>query len=216
MTSSSLQDVFKGKTTLKSTHFLSVIMSSKGKGKRKGTAPDSEGALRCSGTKDGDNTITAVLKQPDNSSNVSKSKVKHFVDFGAVLKSADEQLLPASQSASAAQNRCTSNIFHSLQSAPGQTVELVHCSGDKTFAHIPKILRQQIFKGEYINLALLLKGGMELKEFCSGGSLKLNTDGGIEMKANVCKEKTGSVEKWTDAFFYFCIYMFDCIFGQGS
>ena len=86
---------------------------------------------------------------------------------------------------------------------PVQNVESVRCSGDEIFANAPKTLRQQICKGEYINLALLFKGGMELKDFCSGGSLKLNTDGGIEMKAKVCKDKIGSVEKWADAILIF-------------
>ena len=182
-------------------------MSGKGKGKRRGTARDSGGAKRRSGTKEGDNAVAAVSDQPDHSGNASNSKVKDVVDFEAVLISADMQLPPASQSVSAAQNQGTedvlANVFHSLKSAPGQNVESVRCSGDEIFAHVPKTLRQQICKGEYINLALLLKGGMELKDFCSGGSLKLNTDGGIEMKAKVCKDKIGSVEKWTDAFLIF-------------
>ena len=51
-----------------------------------------------------------------------------------------------------------------------------------------------------MNLALLLKGGMELEDFCNGGALQLNSEGGIEMKTKICKEKIQSVEKWTDAF----------------
>ena len=164
-------------------------MSGKGKGKRRGTARDSGGAKRRSGTKDGDNTVAAVSDQPNHSGNASNSKVKDVVDFEAVLKSADVQLPTASQSVSAAPNQGTqdvlANVYHSLQSAPSQNVESVRCSGDEIFAHIPKTLRQQICNGEYINLALLLKGGMELKDFCSGGSLKLNTDGGIEMSKSL-------------------------------
>ena len=182
-------------------------MSGKVEWKRRGTVRDSGGANRCSGTKEGDNTVASVSDQPDHSGNASNSKVKDTVGFEVVLKSTDVQLPPASQSVSAAQNQGTqdvlANVFHSLQSAPGQNVESVRCSGDEIFARVPETLRQQICKGEYINLALLLKGGMELKDFCSGGSLKLNTDGGIEMKAKICKDKIGSVEKWTDAFLIF-------------
>ena len=166
-------------------------MSGKGKGKRRGTARDSGGAKRRSGTKEGDNTVIAVSDQQDHSGNASNSKVKDVVDFEAVLKSTDMQLPPALQSISAAQNQGTqdvlANVFHSLKSAPGQNVESVRCNGDEIFAHVPKTLRQQICKWEYINLALLLKGGIELKDFCSGGSLKLNTDGGIEMKQKFAK-----------------------------
>ena len=151
-------------------------MSDKGKGKRRGTARDSGGAKRRSGTKKGDNTVAAVSDQPGHSGNASNSKVKDVVDFEAVLKFTDMHMPPASQSVSAAHNQGTqdvlANVFHSLKSAQGQNVESVRCSGDELFAHVPKTLRHQICKGEYINLALLLKGGMELKDFCSGGSLK--------------------------------------------
>lgn len=89
-----------------------------------------------------------------------------------------------------------------------RNVEALRCSSDDIFIHVPQSLRQQIGRGEYINLALLLKGGMELAEFCSGGSMKVSTDGSIEMKSKICKEKIPSIEKWTDAFLiYASIYI---------
>lgn len=85
-------------------------------------------------------------------------------------------------------------------SVQGQGINPLRCGNDSVFVHVPKSLQQQICKEEYINLALLLKGDMELKAFCSRGALKLNSEGRIEMKSKVCKEKIQSIEKWTDAF----------------
>ena len=73
--------------------FKHIIMSAKGKGKRRGTARDSGGAKRRSGTKEGDNTVAAVSDQPNHSGNASNSKVKDVVDFAAVLKSTDVSCL---------------------------------------------------------------------------------------------------------------------------
>ncbi|MEW8547292.1 MAG: hypothetical protein AB2693_27610 [Candidatus Thiodiazotropha sp.] len=105
------------------------------------------------------------------------------------------------------QPSCSNNSESNLS---GQELGInpLRCGNDSIFLHVPKSLQQQICKGEYINLALLLKGGMELKEFCSGGALKLNSEGGIEMKPKVCKEKIQSIEKWTDAFLiYASVYL---------
>ncbi|MCG8077788.1 MAG: hypothetical protein JAY75_16325 [Candidatus Thiodiazotropha taylori] len=123
------------------------------------------------------------------------------MDFEAILRASDVTLPAVSRSEttatlSTAQN-AVSETLSTLQPVSGQNIESLRCTGDEIFAHVPKSLRQQISKGEYINLALLLKGGMELKEFCSGGSLKLNAEGGIEMKAKVCRDKITSIEKWT-------------------
>ena len=87
-----------------------------------------------------------------------------------------------------------------IPSVLGQSFEQHGCSGDEIFVHVPSSLRQQICNGEYINLALLLKGGMELQDFCEGGSLKLTSNGDIEMRAKVCKDKVPSIDKWTDVF----------------
>ena len=78
-----------------------------------------------------------MLDQLDHSGNASNSKVKDVVDFEAVLKSTDVQLPPTSQSVSEAQNQGTQdvlpNVFHSLQSAPGQNVESVRWKFLHTF-----------------------------------------------------------------------------------
>ena len=158
-----------------------------------------------------DNDMEAALSAADKAGNTARN----FVDFEQMLQASglnlssksQETLVLASQGTNQPSN-LIAQAFQSFLSAPGQNVEPLRCSGDEIFAHVPESLRKQILTGEYINLALLLKGGIELNEFCSGGSFKLSSDGGLEMKAIVCKEKIPSVQKWTDAFLiYASIYL---------
>ena len=184
-------------------------MSSKGRGKRRGTPRKAPPAKKAN-TQPED--LDQRLTDSDNSGMGEKGQI---VDFENILRSNINLLTgpqdnPASQdnTTSVANQNILSNAFKLFQSAPGQDVEQMRCTGDEIFAHVPQSLRQQICRDEYINLALLLKGGMELKEFCSGGSFKLSAEGGLEMKTKVCKEKIQSVEKWTDAFLiYASIYL---------
>ena len=95
----------------------------------------------------------------------------------------------------------------SLTRANGQ-ISAIRLANDDLAAHIPTSLKLQICQGEYINLALLLKGAIEIKEFCSGSILKLSVDGQIEARQRECKEKITTIEKWTDAFvIYTSIYL---------
>lgn len=180
-------------------------MSSKGRGKRRGSARSGGRAKKPNLPSAEGRSVGIQPDEPDNAGNPPTN----FVDFEEVLRSADINLTPTHNHETQHQSQETLiAAVQTLQSAPGQNVEAIRCSGDEIFAHVPKSLRQQICKGEYINLALLLKGGMELKDFCSGGSLKLNADGAIEMKSKVCKEKIPTIEKWTDAFLiYSSVYL---------
>jgi hypothetical protein len=57
-------------------------------------------------------------------------------------------------------------------------------------------------------LSLLLKGAVELYDFCNESILKLNADGQIETGNKECKEKIMPIEKWTNAFIiYISIYL---------
>ena len=183
-----------------------------GRGKRRGSARRSEPAKKPHQPSDEpDNDMEAALSAAEKAGNTDRN----FVDFEQLLQASGlnlssksrENLVPAPQGTNQPRN-LFDKAFQSFSSAPGQNVEPLRCSGDEIFAHVPESLRKQILTGEYINLALLLKGGMELNEFCSGGSFKLSSDGGLEMKAKVCKEKIPSIEKWTDAFLiYASIYL---------
>jgi hypothetical protein len=87
-------------------------------------------------------------------------------------------------------------------------LDIQRLSHDDLAAHVPVAIKQQIGRGEYTNLALLLKGSVELSDFCSGSILKISADGVIETRPKECKDRVQSIEKWTDAFLIFaCIYL---------
>lgn len=65
-------------------------------------------------------------------------------------------------------------------------------------------LREQIWKGEFINLSLLLKASVELSEICSPSTLRITPSGTIEARPKNISEANPSIERWTDAFL---IYM---------
>lgn len=184
-------------------------MPFKGRGKRRGgvreTVPRKRQATEADGARSGSGAA-----ETDDLAGKQKG-ANPVVDFEAILRASEVVRMPASIINESADNLgCGGTLenLHGAQSATGRNVEAIRCSDDDIFVHVPKSLRQQICKGEYVNVALLLKGGMELSEFCSGGSLKLSADGSIEMKSKICKDKVPSIEKWTDAFLvYASIYM---------
>lgn len=85
----------------------------------------------------------------------------------------------------------------------GQYIEPMRCITDDLSVHIPASLRKQIERGDYVNLALMLKGAVELDEFANGGALRLSADGVLESRPSNCKDKIPNIEKWTDAFIVF-------------
>lgn len=112
------------------------------------------------------------------------------------------------------QNSRSKEMAHVLQSdqiIPSHNndhISAIRLANDDLAAHIPASIKQQICRGEYINLALLLKGAVDLAEFCSGSFLKLSADGRIESSQRECKDKINSIERWTDAFIvYTSIYL---------
>ena len=61
-------------------------------------------------------------------------------------------------------------------------------------------LQKKILNQQYINLAMLLKGSIELSELCSGGTLHINEKGCIESRPKI---SIRSIDEWTDAFIIF-------------
>lgn len=69
-------------------------------------------------------------------------------------------------------------------------------------------LSQKIWKNQYVNLALLVKGTSELEEFCSGSSLCVSSKGTIETRPRECHVRVPYIDNWTDAFIiYTSIYI---------
>ena len=56
------------------------------------------------------------------------------------------------------------SLFESTHGRTGQAmwIEPIPLFSDEVYVHIPMCLRQHIWRGEYIKLALLLKGAVEL------------------------------------------------------
>lgn len=75
---------------------------------------------------------------------------------------------------------------------------------DDITSHVPVQLREKIWKNEYINMALLLKGSTDLAEYCYGGSIYTDPiTGQLQTKPIATKEKIKNIEQFTDAFMIF-------------
>lgn len=74
---------------------------------------------------------------------------------------------------------------------------------DDIALHIPQNIMEQIWRGDYINLAILLKGPVELSELSRGQSLHVMPNGQIESRHKELRGKITSIERWTDAFMIF-------------
>lgn len=97
---------------------------------------------------------------------------------------------------------CQSNAhaFNTSDIIPPNHLPSVRLASDDLGAHVPATLKQKICRGEFINLALMLKGAGELAEFCRGSVFKLGDDGHIVSTQKACKDQINCIEKWTNAF----------------
>ena len=87
-------------------------------------------------------------------------------------------------------------------------IEPLRCPGADMAVHVPKQIQDKIMSHQYINLALLLKGSLELAEICSGATLHINEKGSIESRPKVTKQAIRNIDEWTDAFIVFAsIYL---------
>ena len=99
------------------------------------------------------------------------------------------------------------HIFSMTVGEPEQP-PLLRCADDDLAAHIPEQLKQKIWANKFIDIALLLKGNIELADRFSGGLLQIADDGKIEAKPLTLKEKVANIDKWSDAFLIFAsIYL---------
>ena len=76
-------------------------------------------------------------------------------------------------------------------------------TNDDVSIHVPASLKQRICRGEYINLALLLKGAVELADYANGSSVFVLNGGALESRPRECKDEITSIERWSDAFIIF-------------
>ena len=125
----------------------------------------------------------------------AKRKSNRFVDFEAILQDEVDLVQP---------NR--ENPLQSIIS--DQIPEMMRCGGDDLTLHVPEQIKVKIRQHQYINLAVLLKGPVELTEMCSGSLLTVNEQGQLETRSKPVTEKIQSIAQWTDAFLiYASIYL---------
>ncbi|XP_053406052.1 uncharacterized protein LOC128559058 [Mercenaria mercenaria] len=84
-----------------------------------------------------------------------------------------------------------------------QNYDMTRLAQDDIAIHVPSSIKQKICGGEYINMALLLKGAVELSDFASGSTLQFSHDGTITCRPKECKDDIGNIERWSDAFIIF-------------
>ena len=169
-------------------------MSGRGRGvKRKRTAPATRSSAKEaeSRAEEGSQTDPVVLGSMTEGEQTSSRG--ETIDFGHIL--AAEGLVGQVR-----------DVSRSVNALPGEMPELIRCGGDEDAlaAHIPEPLLRKILANQYINIAALLKGGIELDAmYDSAGVLRVNEMGGLEAKAKPCTDVMPSIEKWTDAFIIF-------------
>jgi hypothetical protein len=81
--------------------------------------------------------------------------------------------------------------------------EMIRCGGDKLGCHVPEQIKNKIKQNEYVNLAVLLKGGVELTEMQQGSILGIDENGHIIAKSKAMTERVSTIEQWSDAFLIF-------------
>lgn len=147
--------------------------------------------------------MAAQLNEPEG-------KRPHVIDFEEIIR-ASNILVPepgCGVSMQMPQPQIEENLpGHSFNNSTMHTPG-IRLANDDLAIHIPHSLKNQIQRGDYINLALLLKGAVDLAEFGAGNVVRLCSDGTLETRQRECREKIDTIERWTDAFtIYMSVYL---------
>ena len=146
-----------------------------------------------SGTPTDPKTDPITRSRLDGNNQNQKTQVtpslREFIDFDKVM--AQSELIPQAG---------PSHIFPNTLPGPQQTSfpgreETLHLGSDDVSSHVPNQICQKIWAHEYINLNVLLKGNVELKDFCSGGVLHITDKGQVESRPKVVKEKIRTIDQ---------------------
>ena len=146
-------------------------------------------------------------KQPTHPANLDTSSHPraNFVDFEQIIRDLDISLQTSGRSQTSETNPNVLNIPSNTQESFNLTrgEETLRLGGEDMSAHVPLQLCQKIWAHQYINIALLLKGNVELQDLCSGGILHITDKGQLESRPRITKDKVPTIDKWTDAFLIF-------------
>ena len=147
-------------------------------------------------------------KQPTHPANPDTSNHPrvNFVDFEQIIRDSDISLQTSGRSQSSETNPNVLNIPSNTQESFNLTRgEETLCLGGRghVCTYVPLQLCRKIWAHQYINIALLLKGNVELQDLCSGGILHITDKGQLESRPRINKDKVPTIDKWTDAFLIF-------------
>lgn len=178
------------------------------KGRKRSRPSTGSSAAGKKTTKDGGKKTRANPEAPPEQLDLAVSETpqtihgKSFVDFESILRNSD--ILGQSPELEKPDASASFPVSPDFRAAIGANdLEIMRCGGDEVSIHIPQIIKEKIWKNQYINLAMLLKGSVELEEICGGGTLKVTDSGIIEKQPKYMKDKVPNIEKWTDAFIIF-------------
>ncbi|MEW8547619.1 MAG: hypothetical protein AB2693_29275, partial [Candidatus Thiodiazotropha sp.] len=160
-----------------------------------------------------------VLSGEDNGSPVGPGSGNQgrTIDFEDILtQSFSADILGKSSAASAQQTEPESSsstqttaaaqlspsVTHSFEHASG-IPEMMRCGDDDIAYHVPGSVKQKIRSHQFVNLAVLLKGGVELAELYGSNLLSVNEKGQLETRPKTVSEKISNISRWTDAFLIF-------------
>lgn len=147
-----------------------------------------------------------------------ESPPANFVDFEKLLLESDIPLPTTSSDASPTTSHNHTQISQPLSATAhtsettGTVVdfnnfnsreEMLRLVAEDMTSHVPAQLCEKIWSHQYINIALLLKGNVELQDLCSGGILHITDKGQLETRPKNTKDKVTTIEKWTDSFLIF-------------
>ena len=138
-------------------------------------------------------TLPIMLQEETNE---PRAGTNRFVDFESILRESGalERTVTPSQV-------LVSDKVSEIMPEAG--INQIRLGSDEVSAHVPEILAEKICSHQYINLALLLNGNIELDQICTSNVLHVNDKGQIESRAKSVNERIMSIEKWTDAFLIF-------------
>lgn len=181
-----------------------------------GPAPPNPGSVSATGgTQDASAGNNQVAEAPTHTR--TEPTLANFIDFENLLAQSDIPLHPQSHQTLPSINPQSSpplTATAQIPDATGGTInfstgeEILRLGAEDMSSHVPAQLCQKIWSHQYINIALLLKGNVELQDLCSGGLLHITDKGQLETRPKVTREKISNIEKWTDAFFVYLLQAF--------
>ncbi|XP_053398428.1 uncharacterized protein LOC128556771 [Mercenaria mercenaria] len=152
-------------------------------------------------------SLSSMEQEPERlnilGSSTQRGKNK-IIDFEKLIQESLELTPPCSN----IDNATPDNIYpiesrNTIQNLDLGVPERMRCGGDNLGCHVPEPIQTKIKQHEYVNLSLLLKGGIELANLQDNCFLGVDEDGHLVTKPKACSEKNTSIEIWSDAFLIF-------------